>query len=102
MVSDADELALVAVLLEQRVGLGDRPVVQRDGVAVVGEVAGEVRAHHGQAGDADLRGTGLRCRRAHVCASRFVTPFKAFRTLWHSGLFCSIAKAMLTGAGLAR
>src|ERR1700721_2224831 len=48
-----DEFALVAVLFEQRVGLGDRPVVQRDGVAVVGEVAGEVRAHHREAGDAD-------------------------------------------------
>ena len=54
-----DEFALVAVLFEQRVGLGDRPVVQRHGVAVVGEVAGEVRAHHRQAGDADLRGPGL-------------------------------------------
>jgi hypothetical protein len=30
----------------------------RDGIAVAGEVAGEVRAHHGQAGDSDLRGTG--------------------------------------------
>ncbi len=52
----ADELAFVAVVLQQRVGLGDRPVVQRDGVAVVGEVAGEVGTHHRQAGDADLSG----------------------------------------------
>ena len=56
----AHEVALGAVLLEQRVGLGDRPVVQRDGVAVVGEVAGDVRTHHGQAGDPDLRGASGR------------------------------------------
>ena len=63
----ADEVALRAVLLQQRIGLGDRAVVQRHGVAVVGEVAGEVRAHHGQAGDADLSGAvGVRSfRRAH-------------------------------------
>ena len=54
----AHEVALRAVLGEQRVGLGDRPVVQRHGVAVVGEVAGDVGAHHGQAGDPDLSGAG--------------------------------------------
>ena len=56
MVSDRTKLPSLAVLLEQRVGLGDRPVVQRHRVAVVGEVAGDVRTHHRQAGDADLRG----------------------------------------------
>ena len=56
----ANEVALVAVRGKQRVGLGHRAVVQGDGVAVAGEVAGEVRAHDGQAGDADLcRHAGL-------------------------------------------
>ena len=82
----AHEVALGTVLLEQRVGLGDRPVVQRDGVAVVGEVAGEVRTHHGQAGDADLGGAGRRLRRAHVCASQVGELSYAFDTLLHSGL----------------
>ncbi len=53
----ADELALRAVLGEQRVGLGHRPVVQRHGVAVVREVTGDIRPHHREAGDPDLSGT---------------------------------------------
>ena len=57
MVSDRTNFPSLAVLFEQRVGLGDRPVVQRHGVAVVSEIAGEVRTHHGEAGDADLRGS---------------------------------------------
>jgi len=48
------EGALVAVLGDQ----GDRPrvgaVVQGDGVAVPGQVAREVAAHHRESGDADL------------------------------------------------
>ena len=74
----ADEVALRAVLVQQRVGLGDRPVVQRHGVAVVGEVARDVRAHHGQAGDPDLCGAdgGLRIRRSSCRPFRF--------ELWHS------------------
>ncbi|EKB47148.1 hypothetical protein B879_04259 [Cecembia lonarensis LW9] len=43
----ADEFALVAVGLQQCVGLGDRAVVQGDGVSVAGEVPGEVCAHDG-------------------------------------------------------
>ncbi len=42
--------------VKQRIGLGDGTVVQRDGVPVVGEVARDVRPHHGQAGDPDLSG----------------------------------------------
>ena len=56
----ADEVALGAVVGQQRIGLGDRAVVQRDGVAVVGEVARDVGSHHGQAGDPDLSGAGGR------------------------------------------
>jgi len=54
----ADELAFGSVFFEQRVRLGDRPVVQRHGIAVVGEVAGDVGAHHGETGDPDLSGAG--------------------------------------------
>ena len=67
------EVALVAVLFEQGVGLGDRPVVQRHRVAMVGEIPGEVRPHHSQASDADLRGPRLRFLRfwgTHVSASQ--------------------------------
>jgi hypothetical protein len=56
----AHEIAVVAVLGEQRVGAGDRAVVQRDGVAVPGEVAGDVGTHDRQAGNAYLRGRLLR------------------------------------------
>ena len=50
--------ALVAVLLDQAAGaLRGDAVVHRDRVAVPGEVAGQVAAHHRQAGHADL------CRR---------------------------------------
>jgi hypothetical protein len=63
----AHEVAFRTMLLQQRIGLGDGPVVQRHGVPVVGEVAGEVGTHHGQSGDPDLSGAGrVRvCRRAH-------------------------------------
>ena len=63
----AHELAFVSVFGEQRVGLGDRAVVQSHGVTVVGEVASDVGAHHGQTGDPDLSGAGrIRVfRRAH-------------------------------------
>ncbi|NCL75032.1 hypothetical protein AIIKEEIJ_02482 [Rhodococcus sp. YH1] len=54
----AHEVAVVAVGFEQGVGLGDTAVVQRDGVAVAGEVTGDVRSHDGQAGHADL-GAGI-------------------------------------------
>ena len=48
------ERALVAVLVDQvRRVLALGAVVQRDGVPVAGEVAGEVAAHDGEAGDAD-------------------------------------------------
>ena len=58
----ADEVAVAAVVFEQRVGLGDAAVVQRDRIPVTGEVACDVRTHDGQAGDTDLglRGGG-RC-----------------------------------------
>ena len=68
----AHELALGTVLVEQRVGLGDRAVVQRHGVAVVGEVAGDVGAHHRQAGDADLRGSGAFRVPTSSCGRPFV------------------------------
>ena len=48
------ERALVAVLLDQAAGPFRRPVVQRDRVAVAGQVPGQIAAHHGQAGDADV------------------------------------------------
>ena len=66
----ANELAFGAVLLQQGVSFGDRPVMQRDGIAVVREVAGDVAAHHGQPGDADLRGAGGVC-----CWRRHRLPF---------------------------
>ncbi len=56
MVSVRTNVPSAPCSLQQRVGLGDRPVVQRDGVTVVGEVARDVRTHHRQAGDADLSG----------------------------------------------
>ena len=76
----AHEVALGAVFGEQRVGLGDRPVVQRDGVAVVREVARDVGAHHGQAGDPDLSGAGrVRvCRRAHSGGLSFFVVAERF------------------------
>ena len=64
----AHEVALRPVLGEQRVGLGDRTVVQRHGVAVMGEVARDVGPHHGQAGDADLSGAS-RLRRIQTSSS---------------------------------
>jgi hypothetical protein len=48
----AHELALGAVLVEQCVGLGDRAVVERDGVTVMREIPRDVGSHHGEAGDA--------------------------------------------------
>jgi hypothetical protein len=50
-----DELALVAVSGDQRVGAGLGAVVECHGVAVTGEVAGQVAAHDGQPGHADVR-----------------------------------------------
>jgi hypothetical protein len=49
-----DQLALAAVAVQQLAGLGLGPVVDGDGEAVPGRVAGQVRAHGGQAGDAQL------------------------------------------------
>jgi hypothetical protein len=48
------ELALVAVVRHQCIGAGLRAVVERHAVAVAGEVAGQVAAHHGQPGHADV------------------------------------------------
>ena len=48
------EVALVAVGSHQCVGAGLRAVVERHGVAVAGEVAGQVAAHDGQPGHADV------------------------------------------------
>jgi len=50
-----DEGSLVAELAHGVGDPGGRPVVQGDGVAVAGEVAGQVAAHDAEAGDADLR-----------------------------------------------
>ena len=50
----ADEVAVVAVLGQQGVGLLDGPVVQGNGEAVPGQVAGEVGPHHRKAGDTDV------------------------------------------------
>ena len=49
-----DEVALVAVLVDQVVGARAAAVVQGHGVAVVGEVAGEVSAHDRESGDSDV------------------------------------------------
>src|SRR6185437_6592797 len=56
-----DEVPLVAELVDHGRGAGSGPVVQGHGVSVPGEVAGQVPAHHAEAGHADLR----RCLR-HV------------------------------------
>ena len=56
-----DEVPLVAELVDHGRGAGGGPVVQGHGVSVPGEVAGQVPAHHAEAGHADLR----RCLR-HV------------------------------------
>ena len=53
MDSAGDEVALGAVLLDQRAGPGVGAVVDGDGVPVAGEVAGEVAAHDGEAGHTD-------------------------------------------------
>ena len=53
-----DEHALVAVVRDQRLGLGVRAVVDRHREAVACKVPGEVAAHHRQPGDTDLRGSG--------------------------------------------
>ena len=50
----ADEVAVRAVLFQQCVSLFDRPVVQGNGEAVPGQVAGQVGAHHRKAGDTDV------------------------------------------------
>ena len=56
------EVALVAVLLDERLGLARRAVVDGDPDAVAGEVAGEVAAHHREARHPHLGGTlGGRC-----------------------------------------
>ena len=56
-----NEITLVAELRDHVGDAGDGSVVQGHGVAVAGEVAGQVAPHHAQAGDAYLR----RCLR-HV------------------------------------
>ncbi len=48
------EVAVVSVLFQQRVSLLNRPVVQGNGEAVTGQVAGEVGPHHRKAGDTDV------------------------------------------------
>ncbi|MDQ0619303.1 hypothetical protein QFZ33_003327 [Arthrobacter globiformis] len=50
----AHEVAVGAVLFEEGVGLLNRAVVQGNGEAVAGQVAGEVGAHHREAGDTDV------------------------------------------------
>ena len=54
-----DELTLVAVLLDQAPGALGGTVVQGDGVPVAGQVPGQVAAHDGQPGHADVRGATL-------------------------------------------
>src|SRR5690606_16444213 len=54
------EGALAAVLVDELGGLGVGAVVDRDGEAVAGEVAGEIRAHDGQPDHSDVGG-------AHAC-----------------------------------
>ncbi|MCY1220141.1 hypothetical protein D9M72_321410 [compost metagenome] len=48
------EVAVVSVLFQQRVSLLNRPVVQGNGEAVPGQVAGKVGPHHRKAGDTDV------------------------------------------------
>ena len=50
-----DEVAFLPELLDHVRDAGSGSVVQGHGVAVAGEVAGQVPAHHAQAGDAYLR-----------------------------------------------
>jgi len=50
----ADEIAVRAVLFQQGVGLFHGAVVESHGEAVAGKVAGQVGAHHREAGDTDL------------------------------------------------
>ena len=50
----ADEVAVRAVLGQQGVGLFDGAVVEGNGEAVAGQVAGQIGAHHREAGDTDV------------------------------------------------
>ena len=68
-----DEGALVAELRDDVRDTGDGSVVQGHGVAVAGEVAGQVAAHHAQAGDAYLR----RCVRHVLWISCSVSAFRS-------------------------
>ena len=76
------ELAFRSVIGEQCVGLGDRSVVQGHGVPVMGEIASDVRPHHGQARHADLSGAigsgGF--RRGHSDAFRCFVVAHGFST----------------------
>ena len=63
----ADEVAVVTVLVEERRHPLGGAVVHRDRVSVPGDVAGEVAAHHGQPGEADVC---RRVRSAHVLDPR--------------------------------
>ncbi|MNW59342.1 hypothetical protein D3C74_372530 [compost metagenome] len=58
-----DEVAVVAVVGDERLGLGEGAVVHRDRVAVTSEVAGQVAAHDRESGDADL------CAGCHLLCS---------------------------------
>src|SRR6185437_16977417 len=78
-----DEVPLVAELVDHGRHAGDGPVVQGDRVAVPGEVAGQVAAHHAQAGHADLR----RCLRHVLRFSLYSSalPFSGnghYATVW--------------------
>src|SRR6266511_4312177 len=75
----AADRPLPAVAGQQLVGAGGRAVVDHDRDAVAGDVAGEVLAHHGQAGESELGGASQRLRLLEVVgrtepARRMVVP----------------------------
>ena len=64
----AAQRPLGAVLLHELLGSGGSPVVDRDRNVVVGDVAREVGAHRGEAGEAEV---GLGAHRTNLpCAAR--------------------------------
>ena len=64
-----DEVPLVAELIDHGRRAGGGPVVQGHGVSVPGEVAGQVPAHHAEAGHADLRRCLRHVLRSPLCCS---------------------------------
>jgi hypothetical protein len=64
----ADDRAFIAVLGHEPLGLAGRAVVHGHGDAVVGDVAGQVGTHHGQARQPEVRSVGHRRSCASCCS----------------------------------